>query len=244
MFATTVGADKELDAKYRIDPNDGGSFFRLFIDGSDTPVRKEETEEDSSLDLETWIAHVTHFVPQPDYVTLLTTSNYNSFFENNKHRSVLVMYYMPSYQSSQLTVVQFSRAALAFRVVSFRLPFLDRSQGGLRAYGLQEGRHVLPGEEHHEDAHLHLLPRSRRGLRRTPAGDDARRGYRALPERGSRSVFLPSLIAGTHVSPKGGFDEQFGRHPALDRLAHLFMTNVATRGCVEGRRIPTSVVAS
>ena len=136
------------------------------------------------------------------------------------------------------------RAALAFRVVSFRLPFLDRSQGGLRAYGLQEGRHVLPGEEHHEDAHLHLLPRSRRGLRRTPAGDDARRGYRALPERGSRSVFLPSLIADTHVSPKGGFDEQFGRHPELDRLAHLFMTNVATRGCVEGRRIPTSVVAS
>lgn len=160
MFATTVGVDKELDAKYGVDPNDGGSFFRLFIDGSDTPVRKEDTEENSNLDLETWIAHVTHYVPQPDYVTILTTSNYNSFFENNKYRSVLVMYYMPSYQSSQLTVVQFYRAALAFRVPPLLAPPLDRSQGGLCAHGLQAGRHALSGEEHHDHAHLHLLPRS------------------------------------------------------------------------------------
>ena len=34
----------------------------------------------------------------------------------------------------------------------------------------------------------------------------------------------------THVSPKGGFDEQFGRHSELDRLAHRFMVNVATSG--------------
>ena len=48
----------------------------------------------------------------------------------------------------------------------------------------------------------------------------------------------------THVSPKGGFDEQFGRHHELDLLAHRFMMNVATGGCLEGRKTPTSAAAS
>ena len=52
---------------------------------------------------------------------------------------------------------------------------------------------------------------------------------RYLNEVLGRSFFSVSS-PDTHVSPKGGFDEQFGRHPELDRLAHLFMANVAMRG--------------
>ena len=32
------------------------------------------------------------------------------------------------------------------------------------------------------------------------------------------------------MSPQGGFNEQYERHPELDRLAHLFMINVVAMG--------------
>lgn len=59
---------------------------------------------------------MTHFVPQPDCVTSLTGETYDSFFKKNHKRSIMVMYYIPSFKTAQLTVVQFYRAALAFRV--------------------------------------------------------------------------------------------------------------------------------
>ena len=34
------------------------------------------------------------------------------------------------------------------------------------------------------------------------------------------------LFLGTQVDPRGGFNEQFGRNPELDRLARLFIANV------------------
>lgn len=58
----------------------------------------------------------THFAPQPDYVTPLNTQTYHKFFEKNAARSVFMMYYIPSYKTAQLTLVQFYRAALAFHV--------------------------------------------------------------------------------------------------------------------------------
>ena len=44
-MATTIGADEELDKKYHIDPSAGGSFYRLFIEGNQKPIAKEETDE-------------------------------------------------------------------------------------------------------------------------------------------------------------------------------------------------------
>ncbi len=118
--------NEDLDKEYNIDPNEGGSLYRLFIKGSHTPVCKEEMDESGTMTLvriigvflskNTWIAHVTHFVPQPDCVTSLTTETYNSFFKKNPKRSAMIMYYIPSFKSSQMTVVQFYRAALAFKV--------------------------------------------------------------------------------------------------------------------------------
>lgn len=40
------------------------------------------------------------------------------------------------------------------------------------------------------------------------------------------SSFLFFLFLGTQVDPRGGFNEQFGRNPELDRLARLFIANV------------------
>lgn len=126
VLATSIGMNEDLDKEYNIDPNEGGSLYRLFIKGSHTPVCKEEMDESGTMTLvriigvflskNTWIAHVTHFVPQPDCVTSLTTETYNSFFKKNPKRSAMIMYYIPSFKSSQMTVVQFYRAALAFKV--------------------------------------------------------------------------------------------------------------------------------
>ena len=40
---------------------------------------------------------MTHFVPQPDCVTSLTGETYDSFFKKNHKRSIMVMYYIPSF---------------------------------------------------------------------------------------------------------------------------------------------------
>ena len=44
-MAATIGADEELDKKYHIDPSAGGSFYRLFVEGNQEPIAKEETDE-------------------------------------------------------------------------------------------------------------------------------------------------------------------------------------------------------
>ena len=50
-MATTIGADEELDKKYGIDPSAGGSFYRLFVEGNQKPIAKEETDEFSEMSI-------------------------------------------------------------------------------------------------------------------------------------------------------------------------------------------------
>lgn len=64
----------------------------------------------------TWISKETHFVPQEDCVIDVTPDTFDSFFNKNSYRSIMIHYYLPHYQPSQLAVVQYQRAALAFKV--------------------------------------------------------------------------------------------------------------------------------
>lgn len=42
-MATNIGFDESLDLQYEIDPNEGGTQYRLFLSGSTEPIsRKEE----------------------------------------------------------------------------------------------------------------------------------------------------------------------------------------------------------
>lgn len=50
-MAATIGMDKELDAKYKIDSSAGGTFYRLFLEGNPTPILKEEGDEFGEVSL-------------------------------------------------------------------------------------------------------------------------------------------------------------------------------------------------
>lgn len=47
----------------------------------------------------------------------VTPDTFESFFNKNSYRSIMIHYYLPHYQPSQLVVVQYQRAALAFKVM-------------------------------------------------------------------------------------------------------------------------------
>ena len=51
MLATSIGTNEDLDKEYDIDPNEGGSLYRLFVKGSHTPVCKEEMDESGTMAL-------------------------------------------------------------------------------------------------------------------------------------------------------------------------------------------------
>lgn len=51
MLATSIGTNEDVDREYGIDPNAGGSLYRLFVKGSHTPISKEETDEDGTMTL-------------------------------------------------------------------------------------------------------------------------------------------------------------------------------------------------
>ena len=51
VLATSIGMNEDLDKEYNIDPNEGGSLYRLFIKGSHTPVCKEEMDESGTMTL-------------------------------------------------------------------------------------------------------------------------------------------------------------------------------------------------
>ena len=51
MLATTVGVDETLDTEYEIDSIEGGTYYRLFVEGSRVPLKRRETEEPEEDDL-------------------------------------------------------------------------------------------------------------------------------------------------------------------------------------------------
>ena len=50
VLAATTGSDESLDIEYDIDPNEGGTTYRLCVAGSHVPLRRIETDEPEDRD--------------------------------------------------------------------------------------------------------------------------------------------------------------------------------------------------
>ena len=123
-MASTIGSNEDLEIQYGIDPNEGDTQYRLFVRGSNEPVVKNDSDDLVCILFHlyskiTWISKQAHLVPLPDCVTEISALTYNSFMKRNSYRSVMIMYYLPNYQTSQITLVQYQRAAYAFKVSPF-----------------------------------------------------------------------------------------------------------------------------
>ncbi|KAM7459183.1 hypothetical protein BLSTO_00087 [Blastocystis sp. subtype 1] len=206
VLATTVGVDETLDTEYEIDSIEGGTYYRLFVEGSRMPLKRRETEEPEEDDLVTWIAKSTHFAPQHDYVTEITPETYDSYFRKNAHRSIMVMYYLPNFQQSQITLVQYLRAALAFRIEA-KVAFARLNCNGHSDFCTEKKVKTIPTFTFY------------------PHKDLAFDGKQLETKRGEGIVLYLNEKLGTQVDPKGGFNEQYGREKELDRLARLFIAN-------------------
>ena len=44
-MAATIGKDEDLDLQYGIDESEGGTSYRLFINGSQEPIAKDDSDD-------------------------------------------------------------------------------------------------------------------------------------------------------------------------------------------------------
>ena len=174
----------------------------------------------------TWISKQAHLVPLPDCVTELTPTSYYTFMKRNAYRSVMVMYYLPNYQPSQITLVQYQRAAYAFKVESLD-PSERRSKRKWCLAAWIVWTTALSARK--KAAKKCPISSSRPPPRSNSTGSSCRRrAARAscVTSTGFSVETVEPFDVDTNVDPKGGFNERFGRVFELDRLARQFTTNV------------------
>lgn len=107
--------------KYGIKENHEEVTALLFVEGSEEPLTMDE--DDTVVGIESraqpqleWVQEHTGLVPNPDYSTVVTESNYNWFSRKMKEKNVLMMFYVPTQQNSQSSIYPFFSTAKAFRV--------------------------------------------------------------------------------------------------------------------------------
>lgn len=107
-----MGVDEELDRTYGINIQSEYPEYRLFLEGSATPIAREV----DGFDLDTWISMKTGYEPLPDYVYHLNDDTYTPFLKKTKYANAFIMLYTPQNPKCQETRREFMRVADAFHV--------------------------------------------------------------------------------------------------------------------------------
>ena len=107
-----MGVDEELDRTYGINIQSEYPEYRLFLEGSATPIAREV----DGFDLGTWISMKTGYEPLSDYVHHLNDDTYTPFLKKTKHANAFIMLYTPQNPKCQETRREFMRVADVFHV--------------------------------------------------------------------------------------------------------------------------------
>ena len=116
-MASNLGDSPELEKKYDIPLSDEGSIYRLFVRGSPTPFALNE----DGLDVETWIALKTGYIPRENHVFHLSDDTHSTFLKMTKKADAFVMLYIPQNPKSQKVSTMFAQLADLFSVCNYCL---------------------------------------------------------------------------------------------------------------------------